>query len=294
MIPTTEHIQLARRKARKGTRVWRSFRGKKVGVAAAIALFLLILFCWVGPLLGLQDPNSQDLYNRAQPPSPEHWLGTDAYGRDVLARLMFAGQTSLIAAAQATGIAALIGVPLGALAGYVGGWSDAILSRVTDALMALPGLILVFAVIGVIGPGLTNAMLALGILLSTEFFRVTRAATLTARGQLYVLAARAVGVRPSRLLGRHILVNIASPLMVQASFCVGMVIMAEASLSFIGVGVQLPQASWGSMVREGFDQIYSYPLMMLPATLAIIFTVLCFSLVGDALRDALGRDTVRN
>lgn len=265
----------------------------KVGMASLGFLIFLVLACWIGPLLISLDPNVQDVYNRGSGPSSEHWLGTDAFGRDILVRLLAAGQTSLIAAAQATGLAMLIGIPLGLAAGYIGGIVDTVLSRIVDTILSMPALVLVFAIVGVTGPGLTSAMMALGFIVSTEFYRVSRAASDRAAGQLYVTAARAVGVPPYKLLFRHVLINVASPLIVQASFCIGLVIMAEASLSFIGVGVQLPQASWGSMVREGFDQIYSYPALVIPPTIAIITTVLAFSLFGDAVRDALGRDSTR-
>lgn len=267
----------------------RRFASKRTGLIAAGFIVLLVLATVLLPLVWTVDPNAQDLRNTLAAPSAEHPLGTDAFGRDLLARLISGGQVSLQAAVQATLLALAIGVPLGLLAGYLKGVVDVVLSRIVDALIAMPSLVVIFAIVGIIGPGLTNAMIALGIVLSTEFFRVARGATMDVGSQLYVTAGRAVGLHPVRILGGYILPNAIGPILIQTSFAAAIAIVGEASLSFIGVGVQLPQASWGSLVRDGFTAIYQNAFVVVPPSILVIVTILSFSVLGDALRDSLGR-----
>lgn len=281
----------ARPEPRSGLRrIAARFLANKVALAAAIVLALLVVATVLAPWLSPADPSAQDLSARNQGPSGEHWLGTDAFGRDVLSRLLYAGRVSLTAAAVAAAVAAAIGVPLGLLAGYLGGRIDSLLGRFVDAMMSVPNMVLVFAIIGALGPGLTQSMVSFGVVSSPIFFRLCRAIASDLRGETFILASRAIGCSPARILGVHILPNASAALLVQLSFMIGLAIVAEASLSFLGLGVRVPQASWGSMTREAFDGIYTNQWLVFPPAIMITVTILCFSLIGDGLRDALGRN----
>jgi peptide/nickel transport system permease protein len=264
--------------------------------AAMIALgtiVFLVLVALLAPVLPIQSPRTQNLRNRLQGPSGEHWLGTDLLGRDMFSRLIWATRTSLWAAAQAVFVAVLIGVPLGLIAGYAGGWIDAMLSRVNDVLMALPGIILGLSIIAVLGPGLTNAMLAIGVIMAPTFYRIARATSSSSNSEVYIVAARAAGCGRGRILYRHVLPNAMSPLLVQMSFAIGVAIVAEASLSFLGLGVLPPQASWGSMIAEAYRNLRASTYHLIPPTVAMAVAILAFATLGDALRDAIGRDSSR-
>jgi len=280
-----------RRSLRARSRTVRRLLRNRSAMAALTYLVVLVLIAILADALPLQDPNAQALTDRLQGPSTQHWLGTDALGRDVLARLVAAARVTLLAALQGLGVAVLLGVPVGLLAGYAGGFTDAALSRVADGLLSLPPLILAMAIVGVAGPGLTNAMVAIGIVFAPRFFRVARSAAQSVARETYIEAVRADGCPTWRVLCRHVLPNASGPLLVQASFTIGFIITAEASLSFIGLGVQIPTSSWGSMLRESFTAIYDAPFMMIPTVLLMTVTVFAFSTFGDGLRDALGRDT---
>lgn len=256
-------------------------------MAAALFIGLLALIALCAPILPLQDPDQQDLLSKLQGPSSSHWLGTDAYGRDVLARLIFSARITLLAILQALALASGIGIPLGLLAGYAGGVVDAVLSRISDAILALPTLILAMAIVGILGPGLTNAMLALGLVLAPPQFRLARGAAQSVSAELYIEACRALGCSSWRVLWRHVMPNASSPLLVQVTFAAGVIVIAEASLSFLGLGVQEPQSSWGTMLREAFNEIYSSPWLTAPPAITVGLTILSFSTLGDGLRDAL-------
>lgn len=250
-----------------------------IGVVLFLALF--------GSALSPHDPNLQDLSNSLAGPSGEHWLGTDIYGRDAFSRLLVSANVTLLAVVQAVGVAAVLGIPTGLFAGLVGGWAGGLISRISDALQSLPPLILAVAIIGIFGPGLTNAMVAIGFVMAPSLYRLARGAAESVATETYIEAARALGCGKGRLMWNHVLPNAASPLLVQLSFSAGVAIVAEASLSFLGLGVQAPQTSWGSMVREAFDNIYTSPGMITAPAIMIVLTVLAFSTFGDGLRDAL-------
>jgi peptide/nickel transport system permease protein len=272
-------------------RAGRRLRRNRMAMASLIYLLLLTLVAALAPVLMPYDPAEQDLLDRFQGPSSEHWLGTDGLGRDVFSRMLDATGVALMATLQAVLIALALGAVLGLIAGYTGGFIDGLLSRIIDALMAMPPLILAVAIVGILGPGLTNAMLAIGVLLTPTFYRVVRGSTMTVRHATFVESARASGCTPTRILYRHVLPSISSPLLVQISFAAGIAIVAEASLSFIGLGVQPPQASWGSMLSEAFHDLARAGFLVVPPTVAIALTILAFSTLGDGLRDALGRQT---
>lgn len=278
----------------KRSRPLRQLRGNRAAMVSGIFLLLLIIVAALAPLLTTHDPAAQALSDQLQGPSSEHWLGTDMYGRDVYTRLLFSARVTLIAILQALVLASLLGIPLGLLAGYVGGWADALLSRVSDALLSLPPLILAIAIVGILGPGLTNAMIAIGIVLAPPQFRLARGAAQSVSTETYIEAARAMGCSPWRIMWRHVLPNASSPLLVQVTFAAGIIVIAEASLSFLGLGVQSPQSSWGTMLRDAFDNIYDSPWFMAAPAIMIVLTILSFSTFGDGLRDALeGRGVIR-
>lgn len=288
---TTAATGAAKPEPRSGfRRIVARFMANKVAMAAAIVLALLVAVTVLAPWISPADPSAQNLAARNQGPSSDHWLGTDAFGRDVLSRLLHAGRVSLTAAAVAAGVSAAIGVPLGLLAGYLGGRIDSLLSRFVDAMMSVPNMVLVFAIIGALGPGLTQSMVSFGIVSSPIFFRLCRAVASDLRGETFILASRAIGCSSARILCSHILPNTSAALLVQVSFMIGLAIVAEASLSFLGLGVRVPLASWGSMTREAFDGIYTNQWLVFPPAIMITVTILCFSLIGDGLRDALGRN----
>lgn len=261
---------------------------RNVPAMIAFSFILLVLFLALfGSAISPHDPNVQNLSNSLAAPSGEHWLGTDVYGRDMFSRLLASAHVTLLAVVQAVGVAAVIGIPTGLFAGLVGGWLGGVISRISDALQSLPPLILAVAIIGIFGPGLTNAMVAIGLVMAPSLYRLARGAAESVATETYIEAARALGCGKGRLMWSHVLPNAASPLLVQLSFSAGVAIVAEASLSFLGLGVQAPQTSWGSMVREAFDNVYVAPGLIVAPAVMIVLTVLAFSTFGDGLRDAL-------
>jgi peptide/nickel transport system permease protein len=238
---------------------------------------------WVSPY----DPAATSWSAVRKAPSMAHWMGTDELGRDVLARVIWGARASLEAGVLSVAISLALGVPLGLLAGYVGGWTDSLISRFTDALLACPFLILAIALAAFLGPSLTNAMIAIGIAAMPIFVRLTRGQVLTVKTEDFVEAARAVGNPHRRILLRHILPNIVSPLIVQATLTIATAIIAESSLSFLGLGQQPPAPSWGSMLNFAKNFISQAPWMAVWPGLAICTVVLAFNLLGDGLRDVL-------
>ncbi len=271
----------------------RRFMRMRASVACCVLLGLLTIVAIAAPLLATHDPNATDLQASLVSPSSDHWLGTDQIGRDTYSRLVYAGRVSLLAAVEALAVSLGIGLPLGLVAGFVRGKVDAIISAITDAVMALPGLLLAIVIIGAIGPGLTNAMIAVGVLLSPRFVRLVRATVISVRENAYIEAAITSGTRPARIMGRHVIPNILPPLLVQAAFIIGFAMLAEASLSFLGLGVQPPQASWGSMLNSAYQTINRSSFQPIPPGIAIAVAVLAFNVIGDGLRAAVGREEHR-
>jgi peptide/nickel transport system permease protein len=257
---------------------------------AVIGLAVIVLFIGVAifaPLIAPYDPVATSWSAIRKAPSAAHWMGTDENGRDVLSRVVFGARASLLAGVVAVLIAAGIGVPAGLLAGFAEGWVDSVLSRVVDAMLACPFLILAIALAAFLGPDLTNAMIAIGVSTAPRFMRVARAATLDASSNDYVEAARAIGNPGWRVAVRHILPNIVPPVMVQGTLAIAAAIIAEASLSFLGLGQQPPAPSWGSMLNSAQRFLSQAPWLAVFPGLAIFLAVLSFNLVGDGLRDAL-------
>ena len=259
-------------------------RGAMVG-AVVVAFFIAVAV--FAPLIAPYDPVATSWSAVRKAPSMAHWFGTDEIGRDVLSRVIFGARASLLAGVVSVCISLACGVPIGLLSGYVGGFLDGLLMRITDALLACPFLILAIALAAFLGPSLTNAMIAIGISAMPAFIRLTRAQVLNAKLEDYVEAARAVGNPHRRIVLRHILPNIVAPIMVQATLAIAAAIIAEASLSFLGLGQQPPAPSWGSMLNTAKNFLSQAPWMAMWPGAAIFCVVLAFNLLGDGLRDAL-------
>jgi len=265
----------------------RRFRARPVAVAGLVVILAFIVVAAFAPLISPFDPVATSWTSIRKAPSALHWMGTDENGRDVLSRVIFGARASLLAGVVSVLIAAGIGVPMGLLAGFAGGWTDAMLSRLIDAMLACPFLILAIALAAFLGPDLTNAMIAIGVSTAPRFMRVARAATLDAASNDYVEAARAVGNPAWRVAVRHVLPNIVPPILVQGTLSIAQAIIAEASLSFLGLGQQPPDPSWGSMLNSAQRFLEQAPWLAVFPGLAIFLCVLSFNLVGDGLRDAL-------
>ena len=269
------------------SRVWRNFRRNRLAVLG-LGVFSLILLCALSAsFLPLLSPTDMDLDNEAAPPSWKHLLGTDSFGRDTLSRIVFASRISLTVGLISVGLALALGVPLGLATGFFGGWWDTVSMRFIDTLFTFPSIVLAIALMGTLGPGISNVMIALGIVYTPRFVRIVRASTLSVRESEYVYAAMMVGASNRRIMWRHILPNVSGPIIVQASASYAYAIIAEASLSFLGLGVQPPTPSWGQMLREGRLYLESAPWFPIVTGLTIVISVLGLNLLGDGLRDAL-------
>ena len=252
-----------------------------------VVLLLLVVVALFGDLLMRYGINEQNLANRFAPPSWAHWFGTDDLGRDIYSRVVAGARVSLQVGAVAVGISLVAGTLIGLIAGYRGGWLDAALMRTMDVLFAFPVILLAIALVAVLGPSLRNTMIAVGIVFTPIFARVVRGSVLSVREDLHVRAVRSLGAGDGRIILRHVLPNVAAPVIVQASLSLAFAILTEAALSYLGVGVQRPQPAWGLMLSDAQRfQAQGWWLSVFPG-LAIFLTVMAFNLVGDGLRDAL-------
>jgi len=268
-------------------RAIRRFKRRKGAVFALVMIAIFVAAAVLAPLISPYNPDLQTWTAVRKAPSALHWFGTDDVGRDVLARVIFGARASLLAGVISVAIAVLVGVPVGLISGYLGGFVDALFSRITDALLACPFLILAIAFAAFLGPSLGNAMIAIGITTTPIFIRLTRGQVMAVKVEDYVEAARAVGNPQWRIALVHILPNILPALLVQATLSIAAAIIAEAALSFLGLGQQPPAPSWGSMLNAAQRFLVNAPWMAIWPGLAIFLTVLSFNLVGDGLRDAL-------
>jgi peptide/nickel transport system permease protein len=265
----------------------RALLGHRFALVCLGILAVMVFAALFGRFLAPYDINGTDIPNRLQGPSADHVFGTDDLGRDVFSRVLVAAAVSLRVGVVAVGISLVLGVAIGLVAGYYGKIIDDALMRVMDMLFAFPAVLLALAILAVLGPGVTNAMIAIGIVYVPIFARVTRAGVLAVREEVYVRAARSIGAGDVRIMVQHVLPNVAGPIIVQTSLSLAFAILSEAALSFLGLGVQPPAPSWGRMLFEGRDFIQQAWWMGLFPGLAIFLTVLSFNIVGDALRDAL-------
>ena len=272
-----------RARCRTCDKLWRN-RGAMVG--AAIVLVFVVLAV-LAPILPIPDPTATDWGAIRKPPSALHWLGTDELGRDLLSRMIWGARASLMAGVISVAIAVAVGVPIGVVAGYFGGWTDQVIGRATDALLAMPFLILAIALAAFLGPSLTNAMIAIGLSAVPIFVRLTRGQVLSVKTEDYVEGARAVGLGHLRIMQRYILPNVLAPILVQATLTIATAIIAEASLSFLGLGQQPPAPSWGSMLNTARSFLEQAPWLAVWPGIAIFLVVIGFNLFGDGLRDTL-------
>jgi peptide/nickel transport system permease protein len=267
--------------------VMRLIRFSRTGTIGAVLVALFLLLAILAPLIAPADPNFQDLPSRAKFVSPQHLLGTDLLGRDMLSRILYGARVSLTLGIAAVVVGIVLGLPFGLLAGYLGGYVDLIVMRVVDILLAFPLYLLAIVVIAILGPSLPNMILAVGISSAPRFARLARGDVLTAKHFEFVFAARALGAPGVRIVLGHILPNIAGPLIVLATLRIGTAILVEASLSFVGLGPQPPTPAWGLMISDGLKTMRSAPWVAGFPGLAIMLVVLGFNLLGDGLRDAL-------
>ncbi|MGE4325464.1 MAG: ABC transporter permease [Pseudodonghicola sp.] len=254
------------------------------GLVVLIAIGICAIFPgWIAPY----DPTLQDYAAMLEPPSAAHLLGTDDLGRDVFSRLIHGASASVYASVLAVGVATVLGVPVGLIAGYAGGWIDEVISRILDTFLSFPAIVLAIAVTGVLGIGLTNAMLSVGIVFAPQLARLARARALVLKQELYVDAARCFGASPAWILTRHVLPNAIQPVLVQMTLLMAVALLAEASLSFLGLGMQPPDPSWGSMIARAYIYAQIAPAQMYAPGLAILVTALALNTVGESLREAL-------
>ena len=276
--------------------MWLAFRRDPLALASLIIILFFIFGAFFAPLLtpyaaqGRGDPN---ILEKFRPPSATHLLGTDYLGRDVLARILFGARVSLSMGFLVVIIAVLIGIPLGAVAGYYGGWLDNLVMRITDMFLAFPSLLLAMAIAAALGPSFRNAMIAIALTWWPWYTRLVRAQVLSLRERFFIEASRSIGVSDLTIILRHVIPNILTPVLVQGTMDIGSAILTGATISFIGLGVQPPTPEWGSMISNGRIYFIERPWFAGSAGMAIFLIVLAFNLVGDALRDAADPRTRR-
>lgn len=269
------------------SRVWGKLRRSRAAWIGGVIVGLFLAMALLAPLIAPFDPNKVNFLLIRKAPSALYWLGTDEIGRDILSRLLYGARASLMAGVVSVLIAVCIGVPIGLAAGWYGGWFDIIVSRITEALLACPFLILAIAFAAILGPSLTNAMIAIGLSAVPIFIRLARGQAISVKAEDYIEGARAVGVRDSVILIRHLAPNTLPPILVQSTLFMAQAIILEASLSFLGLGQQPPQASWGSMLNTAKNFMEQAPWMSISPGIAICLVVVGFNILGDGLRDAL-------
>ena len=275
------------REAGPWRRAWRRLRRRRGALLGLAVVLLFVAMAVLAPWLSPYDPIETSWSAIRKAPSAAHWFGTDDIGRDVLSRVVWGTRASLLAGVVSVSISLLLGVPIGLAAGFIGGFVDALISRITDAFLACPFLILAIALAAFLGPSLTNAMIAIGVSATPVFVRLTRGQVQGVKVEDYIEAARALGNPPLRIAWRHVLPNVLPPVIVQATLAIAAAIIAEASLSFLGLGQQPPAPSWGSMLNTAKNYVDNAPWMAIWPGLAIFLLVLSFNLLGDGLRDAL-------
>ncbi|MEJ1159410.1 ABC transporter permease [Prosthecomicrobium sp. N25] len=265
--------------------------GRPATIVAFVIIMLFVAVAILAPLIAPYDPLAQSYVKINRPPSAANWLGTDQFGRDVLSRMIHGSRNSLVIGVLAPLIAAIVGTAVGVVAGYFGGWTDRIVSRLVDLLISFPELLLAIIIAAALGGGFWNIVVVLAAAFVPGFARVARAQTMAVRQEPYVEAAIAVGVTTPVIILRHVIPNIAAPIVVLMTLWTASAIRLEASLSFLGLGTQQPHPSWGNIIRDGLNNMFGSPWPVIGAGLAITLVVLAFNLFGDAMRDVLDPDT---
>ncbi|GEL05848.1 ABC transporter permease [Rummeliibacillus sp. G93] len=266
---------------------WRSFRKNKIAVVGAIIVVFFILLAFIGPLIVSQGINEQQLSQRLQAPSAEHWFGTDDFGRDIFSRVVHGARLSLMVGFLSVIGSVIVGSLLGIIAGYYGRFVDTVISRLFDIILAFPSILLAIAIVSILGPSLKNALIAIGIINIPNFGRLIRSKVLSVKQEEYITAAKAIGMSDKRLLFSHVLPNSMTPVIVQGTLAIASAIIEAAALGFLGLGAQAPQPEWGKMLADARIYLINAPWTMIFPGLAIMLTVLGFNLMGDGLRDAL-------
>jgi peptide/nickel transport system permease protein len=269
------------------TRFYRVFLSRGVVVFGMIIIILFIIAAIFSPLLAPYDPNKLDMNNALEQPSAAHWLGTDSLGRDTLSRTIYGTRVSLIIGLVVVVLASIVGMALGLVAGYFGGWTHTIIMRLVDTLMAFPMLILALLIASLLGQGINNVIMALAFTMVPAYARLMCGQVLSVKENDYILAGRSLGATHVRMMLRHLAPNCFPPLIVMMTMMLGTTILAEAGLSFLGIGVQQPTPTWGNMVNDGRLYLLSNPLLSFAPGFAIMLVVYAFNMVGDGLRDAL-------
>ncbi len=266
---------------------WGRFRKHKPAMIGLAILVLYALLAVFAPVLTPHNPVEQQLIQSLQTPSAEHWFGTDHLGRDVLTRILYGTRISLFIGIAAVAVGMAIGIPLGVVSGYYGRATDMVIQRLADIMFSFPSILLALALVAVLGVGLNNVVIAVGVAVVPIFIRLVRGQVLAVREEVYVDAAKAIGANDVRILTKHVLANSWAPIIVQATVSIGITILVAAGLGFLGLGVPSPTPEWGAMLGEGRNYIYSHPHMTTFPGLAIFLAVIAFNLMGDGLRDAL-------
>ncbi|MET3576524.1 nickel transporter permease [Bhargavaea ullalensis] len=267
--------------------IWKRLRKNKSAVIGGGIVIFFILLAIFGPMLTGVDPNATDITNKNQPPSADHWFGTDNYGRDMFTRIIYGTKLTLIVGFLSVFIGGAVGVVFGIVSGYYGGWVDAVIMRIMDVLLAFPGILLALAIVSVLGGSLTNMIIAIGIFSVPAFARIVRGSALSVRKLEYIDAMKALGASDIRIIFKHILPNVTSPIIVQATLRIATAVLTASGLSFLGLGAQPPAPEWGAMLSAGRTYMHDAPHMVLIPGIMIVIVVLAFNIFGDGLRDAL-------
>ena len=267
--------------------IWKRLRKNKAAVVGGVLILLFIVIAIIGPFLTMKDPYEVDILNKIQSPSAEHWFGTDNFGRDIFTRIIHGMGLTLYVGFFSVVIGGVVGVLFGVVSGYYGGTLDTIIMRIMDILLAFPGIILALAIVSVLGGSLTNVIIAVGVFSIPAFARIVRGSTLTVRKLEYIDAMRALGASDARIIFKHILPNVMSPIIVQATLRIATAVLTASGLSFLGLGAKPPAPEWGAMLSDGRSYMADAPHMVLVPGIMIVIVVLAFNIFGDGLRDAL-------
>ncbi len=265
----------------------RVFLSRPLVIFGMVVIILFVLIAIFAPLIAPYPPNEPDLYHPLQNPSAAHWLGTDALGRDTLSRIIFGTRTSLEIGLIVVFFASVVGITLGTIAGFYGGWLYIIIMRLIDALMSFPMILLALVIAALLGGGMRNVIISLSVALMPGYARLMCGQVLSVKQNDYILAARGMGASSLRMMLRHVVPNCVSPLIVQITMMLGVTILAEAGLSFLGIGIMPPTAAWGNMVSDARDYLSVLPILSFAPGLALMLVVFAYNMVGDGLRDAL-------
>jgi peptide/nickel transport system permease protein len=264
-----------------------AFFSRKIVIVGFVIIAILILTAILAPIIAPYNPYKINMQASLQTPNAQHWLGTDRVGRDTLSRIIYGTRSSLMVGIVAVGIAAVVGITLGMVTGYFGGWVDIVLMRFIDAQMTIPGLMMAMVFTAMLGGGLKNVMIAIGMAMVPTYARLMRSQVLAKKQTDYILAAQSIGAMNLRIMLKHIFPNCLPPMIVLVTMNLGTAILSEAGLSFIGIGLSPPVAAWGSMVSDGYSFLRVNPVLSIAPGLCVLLVVLSFSMVGDGLRDAL-------